>query len=73
MINCGRHHVATKRYPCATWPEYFDRLSQASVHSLMLQGGPMSPQEVAEFERNPNLDDILQVHFLDEAGKEPAM
>ena len=73
MINCVRRHVATKRYPCATWPEYFDRLSQASVHLLMLQGGPMSPQEVAEFERNPNLDDILQVHFFDEAGKEPGM
>jgi predicted HD phosphohydrolase len=33
----------------------------------------MFPQEVAEFERNPNLDDILQVRFLDEAGKEPDM
>lgn len=43
------------------------------MHLLMLQGGPMSPQEVAEFERNPNLDDILQVHFFDEAGKEPGM
>ncbi|MEP4198633.1 MAG: HD domain-containing protein [Aliishimia sp.] len=73
VIDCVRHHVAAKRYLCATRPDYFDRLSAASVHSLNLQGGPMSADEVANFARNPNLDDILQVRFLDEAGKEPDM
>jgi predicted HD phosphohydrolase len=38
-----RLHVAAKRYLCATDPEYFKRLSAASVVSLGLQGGPMSP------------------------------
>lgn len=73
IINCVRYHVAAKRYLCAAKPEYFDRLSVASIHSLNLQGGPMSPAEVAEFEKNPNLSKIVQVRYLDEAGKRPDM
>ncbi|MCB1364996.1 MAG: HD domain-containing protein [Rhodobacteraceae bacterium] len=73
VIDCVRHHVAAKRYLCATRPEYFRRLSAASVHSLSLQGGPMSDEEVAEFERNPHLEAIVQVRYLDEAGKKPDM
>lgn len=73
VIDCVRHHVAAKRYLCATDPAYFDRLSAASVHSLNLQGGPMSALEVQAFAKNPNLADIIQVRFLDEAGKEPDM
>jgi len=55
ITDCVRYHVAAKRYLCATKPSYFDRLSEASIHSLNLQGGPMSDAEVAEFEKNPNL------------------
>jgi predicted HD phosphohydrolase len=66
-----RYHVAAKRYLCATRPAYFKRLSAASVHTLGLQGGPMSAEEVIEFERNPNLEQIIQVRYLDEAGKDP--
>lgn len=73
VTDCVRYHVAAKRYLCATKPEYFDRLSEASVHSLKLQGGPMNGEEVAEFEKNPNLEAILQVRHLDEAGKQPDM
>ncbi len=73
VTDCVRHHVAAKRYLCATNPTYFDRLSAASVHTLSLQGGPMSKAEAAEFAKNPNLSDIIQVRYLDEAGKEPDM
>ena len=69
VTDCCRYHVAAKRYLCATKPAYFDRLSEASVHSLNLQGGPMSAEEVAEFEKNPNLKEIIAVRYLDEAGK----
>ena len=68
-----RHHVAAKRYLCATKPTYFGKLSPASVHSLNLQGGPMNDEEVAEFASNPYLDEIIQVRYLDEAGKEADM
>lgn len=73
VTDCVRYHVAAKRYLCATKPEYFDRLSEASIHSLNLQGGPMSDAEVTEFEKNPNLEKIIQVRYLDEAGKHPDM
>ena len=67
------HHVAAKRYLCATDPEYFGKLSEASVHTLNLQGGPMDAEEVAEFEKNPNLKQIIAVRYLDEAGKRDDM
>ncbi|MCV0426903.1 MAG: HD domain-containing protein [Roseibium sp.] len=73
ITDCVRYHVAAKRYLCATKPDYFNRLSEASVHSLNLQGGPMDPEEVTEFEKNPNLKKIIQVRYLDEAGKQPEM
>jgi predicted HD phosphohydrolase len=61
--------VAAKRYLCATKPAYLKRLSAASIHSLNLQGGAMSANEVAEFEKNPNLKDIVKVRYYDDAGK----
>ena len=73
VTDCVRYHVAAKRYLCATKPEYFKRLSEASVHSLNLQGGPMSAAEVAEFEANSNVKDIVAVRYLDDAGKHPDM
>ncbi|MEL7257601.1 MAG: phosphodiesterase, partial [Pseudomonadota bacterium] len=73
VTDCVRYHVAAKRYLCATNPAYFDELSDASVHSLNLQGGPMNDLEVAEFERNPNVQDIVAVRYLDDAGKDPDM
>lgn len=73
VIDCVKYHVAAKRYLCATRPDYFNRLSAASVHTLSLQGGPMTADEVASFEGNPNLNKIIQVRYLDEAGKRPDM
>jgi [1-hydroxy-2-(trimethylamino)ethyl]phosphonate dioxygenase len=73
VTDCVRYHVAAKRYLCATKPEYFDRLSEASIHSLNLQGGPMNAYEVADFAKNPNLKEIIQVRYLDDAGKHADM
>ena len=73
VVACIRHHVTAKRYLCATRPDYFQRLSPASVHSLMLQGGPMSNDEVRVFADRPHLADILKVRTYDEAGKQPGL
>ena len=73
ITDCCRHHVAAKRYLCATDPEYFQKLSTASIHSLNLQGGPMSEAEIKDFEKNPNLKKILKVRLYDDAGKIPDM
>ena len=69
VTDCVRHHVAAKRYLCATRPEYLKRLSKASIHSLNLQGGPMNKQEITAFEQNPNLKQIIKVRHYDDAGK----
>jgi predicted HD phosphohydrolase len=73
VVDCCRYHVAAKRYLCAREPGYFDRLSEASVHSLNLQGGPMNDEEAAAFEAHPNFDAIIAVRRYDEAGKEVGM
>ena len=73
VTDCCQHHVAAKRYLCATDPEYFQKLSTASIHSLNLQGGPMSEVEIKDFEKNPNLKKILKVRLYDDAGKIPDM
>lgn len=73
ITDCCRHHVAAKRYLCATDPEYFQKLSIASIHSLNLQRGPMSEAEIKDFEKNPNLKKILKVRLYDDAGKIPDM
>lgn len=69
VVDCVREHVAAKRYICATDPTYFGELSEASIHSLKLQGGPMDAAEVAAFEANPNFAEIVRVRRLDDAGK----
>ncbi len=66
-----RLHVAAKRYLCATRPEYFDTLSPASVHSLKLQGGPMSRAEVSEFEAEPHYAAAVDVRLYDDLAKDP--
>lgn len=71
VTDCVRHHVPAKRYLCATDPDYFARLSEASVLTLELQGGPMDADEVAAFAGLPNLDDIVQVRIWDDEAKVP--
>ena len=71
VVDCCRHHVAAKRYLCAREPGYFDMLSEASVHSLNLQGGPMGDDEAAAFEAHPHFDAIIAIRRYDEAGKDP--
>ena len=62
-------HVPAKRYLCAVEPSYHDELSPTSVHTLMLQGGPMSVDEVADFEASPHLDAAVNLRRWDEQAK----
>lgn len=66
-----RLHVTAKRYLCATDSQYFAQLSPASVQSLQLQGGPLSPEEIEEFEANPHCSAAVQLRRWDEIGKVP--
>jgi len=73
VTDCVRHHVAAKRYLCATDTDYFKALSDASIYSLGLQGGPMTADEIIAFEQLANLADIVKVRRFDDAGKIPDM
>ena len=64
-----RLHVPAKRYLCATDTAYFARLSAASVHTLKLQGGPMSGAEVAQFEAQPFWREAVRLRHWDDQGK----
>jgi phosphonate degradation associated HDIG domain protein len=66
-----RLHVPAKRYLVATQPGYAQALSSDSVRSLALQGGPMSPAEITEFDRLPFADDAKRLRRFDEAAKDP--
>jgi phosphonate degradation associated HDIG domain protein len=64
-----RLHVAAKRYLCATEVQYFATLSPASVHTLQLQGGPMSAGEIERFEGERFAQDAVRVRRWDDQGK----
>jgi phosphonate degradation associated HDIG domain protein len=67
-----RLHVPAKRYLCATEPGYFSKLSDDSVRSLELQGGPMSAEEVAQFRQEPHFEAAVRLRRIDEIAKDPA-
>lgn len=62
-------HVEAKRYLVGAHEGYFARLSEVSVRSLALQGGPMSKEEQARFEAQPFFQDALRLRAWDDAGK----
>jgi phosphonate degradation associated HDIG domain protein len=64
-----RWHVAAKRYLCATERGYFEQLSASSVRSMEVQGGAMSPTDVAAFERIPGHADAVALRRFDDRAK----
>ena len=72
MTEPVRLHVAAKRYLCAVEPSYFALLSQASVYTLAVQGGPMSTAEAREFEASQYAADAVRVRRWDDQAKDPA-
>ncbi len=64
-----RLHVPAKRYLLATDATYFAKLSPASVVTLKLQGGPMTAQEVAEFEAERYGREAVLIRQCDDQGK----
>jgi predicted HD phosphohydrolase len=64
-------HVDAKRYLCCVNPEYHAQLSEASKTTLGYQGGPMTPDEAAAFERDELFKIIIAMRRWDEAAKVP--
>lgn len=71
VIEPIRLHVASKRYLCAMEPAYLDELSEASRHSLDLQGGPFSPEEAEAFRRLPHAEAAVHLRRYDDIAKLP--
>ena len=63
-----KHHVIAKRY-LARDKKYFDRLSEASVVSLELQGGVLDTKEAKLFESQEFFKEAIMLRKFDEAAK----
>jgi len=64
-----RLHVEAKRYLCSATPGYRAALSPASELSLVLQGGPHTAEEMAEFLALPGAQDAIRLRHYDDQGK----
>lgn len=69
VVEPVRLHVAAKRYLCAVEPGYLHLLSDASVHTLQRQGGPMGAAQVAAFEASPRHADAVRLRRWEEDAK----
>jgi gamma-butyrobetaine dioxygenase len=67
----AEQHVPAKRYLVATDPDYAALLSEVSARTLKAQGGPMSEDDVAEFEAQPDWQLAIQLRRFDDAAKVP--
>ncbi len=66
-----RLHVPAKRFLCAVDADYLRELSPPSIVSLKLQGGAMTPQEVADFNKHPFAADAVRLRKWDDTAKVP--
>jgi len=62
-------HVRAKRYRCAVDAGYHDGLSDGSRASLVRQGGALSADEAAAFERVPSFAGAVALRGWDDSGK----
>merc|ERR1711934_1152467 len=65
-----RGHVQAKRYLVYKYPDYHDKLTEASKGTLIHQGGPMTQQEAEAFESLSNFSAILEMRIWDEKAKD---
>jgi phosphonate degradation associated HDIG domain protein len=63
-------HVIAKRYLTYKYPEYYNKLSDASKATLEFQGGVMSKDEAKVFELNPDAELIIRLRHWDDMEKE---
>lgn len=64
-----RSHVEAKRFLTFKYPEYFDKLSDASKITLQHQGGRMNAEEAAAFESDPMFELYIKMRTWDDLAK----
>ncbi|MDN5286821.1 MAG: hypothetical protein JWR38_3095 [Mucilaginibacter sp.] len=70
VANLVQGHVIAKRYLTYKYPEYYNRLSDASKGTLEFQGGVMTEEEALDFELNPDAELIVRLRYWDDMAKE---
>jgi len=71
-VSLVRNHVNGKRYLAKKNPAVLCHMSEASLKTLFkYQGGAMSDEEAAEFEREPYFQEHLRLRAIDDNGKDP--
>lgn len=70
MADLVSSHVAAKKYLVYAEPAYYDALSEVSKITLEFQGGKMSAEEAAEFEKDPLLPLYVKIRKWDDLGKD---
>jgi phosphonate degradation associated HDIG domain protein len=73
MAKLVESHVQAKRYLTFKYPEYYQKLSEASKQTLRFQGGVMTAAEAAEFEADPDHHLMLKMREWDEKAKETSV
>lgn len=63
-------HVIAKRYLTYKFPEYYEKLSDASKVTLSFQGGRMTAEEAAAFESHPDAELMVQLRYFDDKAKD---
>jgi phosphonate degradation associated HDIG domain protein len=64
-----RSHVEAKRFLTFKFPEYFEKLSDASKLTLQHQGGRMNAEEAEAFETDPMFDLFIKMRTWDDLAK----
>jgi len=64
-------HVDAKRYLCSVDAGYWADLSQASKHSLELQGGVFDGTQIGVFENLPYYSEAVRLRRYDDLAKVP--
>jgi predicted HD phosphohydrolase len=70
LIRLVQGHVDAKRYLTWKYPEYYERLSEASKITLSYQGGKMNDEEALQFEKDELFPLMIEMRRIDEAAKE---
>ena len=68
MVEPIKYHVLAKRY-LARDKKYYNRLSEASIVSLKLQGGLLNSKDAKSFEKEEFFKDSIKLRKFDEAAK----
>ena len=70
LASLVQSHVIAKRYLTYKYPDYYNRLSDASKATLEFQGGRMSDEEAHAFEANPDAELFIRLRYWDDKAKE---